>query len=204
MGMSIIHDGNWEVGKENTVTFKFKPLEDVPHKLKHPDEAELYLGSGLVLVSGTRNWSGFLKKGKEESVSLILNPTKPGKLVVGITVRSCVSAIRSEAEVAKLKQERDKMLESSPELKKQGFGLAKIPTKSFDYYNGKSGVIEIKGVITEDTTFQEINVVKIRSLNDLGPPPTITEGLPIKVIRPETTIHSDSIRVDTTAVIRPR
>src|SRR3990170_2951663 len=104
MEMSIIHDGNWEVGKENTVTFKFKPLEDVSHKAKHPDEALLYIDSGLVLVSGLPSWSGFLEKDREYNISVVLRPTRGGKLVLGGGVKASLSKIYTDEELRKMEE----------------------------------------------------------------------------------------------------
>ncbi len=170
MEMSIIHDGNWEVGKENRVTFKFKPLQEVPHKIKQPDEAEVTFDSGLVLVTGNPIWSGFLEKGKEYSISVLLRPTKAGKFVLWGGVEASLSEIYSKAEKERLEAELNRTYESSPELKKRGM-KAKIPEKVFYFHNGISEVLEVKGTSTDlrDTTWIESNGVKVG---------------PVKVIRP--------------------
>ncbi|EQB63394.1 MAG: hypothetical protein RBG1_1C00001G0973 [candidate division Zixibacteria bacterium RBG-1] len=136
MEMSIIHNGNWEVGKENTVIFKFKPLEEVPHKTKHPDEAVVTFDSGLVLVTGNPGWSGILEKGNEYSISLVLRPIKPGKFVVGIGVNSCLLKIYTDEELRKMEEEFYKLIEQSPELKKREKGL-NIPRKDSFIIMGK-------------------------------------------------------------------
>ncbi len=170
MEMSIIHDGNWEVGKENRVTFKFKPLEEVPHKTKLPDEATVTFDSGLVLVSGERGWTGFLEKDKEHQITVVLKSARPGKLLISGVVASCLLKIYTDEELRKMEEEFYKQIEQSPELKKRG-ERPKYPKKEFFYRNGKSAVIEVKGssVGQTDTTWIESNGMKVG---------------PVKVIRP--------------------
>lgn len=164
MDISIIHDGNWEAGKETQVTFKFKPLQEVPHKTQHPDEARLEIDSGLVLVSGSPNWSGFLEKGKEYSISVVLKPAYVGKFGLGIIIRSCLLRVHTDEEIRKMEEEYDKLMEQSPELWKQGFrGKGAFPKKKFYYLNGTGTVVEVRGEIPPpDSAWLEIDGVKWR------------------------------------------
>lgn len=170
MEMVIIHDGNWEVGKENKVTFKFKPLQEVPRKTKHPDEAVVTFDSGLVLVSGEVGWSGFLEKDKEHQITVALKPTRPGKLLISGVVTSCLLKIYTDEELRKMEEEFYKQIEQSPELKKRG-ERPKYPKKEFFYRNGKSAVIEVKGssVGQTDTTWIESNGMKVRQVEIIRP-----------------------------------
>jgi len=148
MEMSIIHDDNWEAGKESKVTFRFKPLQDVPRKAKHPDEAQVYIDSGLVLVSGSPNWSGFLEKGQEYSISVVLRPTHGGKFVLGLGVEASLTRVYTDEEIRKKEEEYDKRIERSPELKKMGIrGKGAFAKKTFFYHNGTSTVIDVLGAI---------------------------------------------------------
>ncbi len=146
MEVSIIHDGNWEVGKETQVTFKFKPLQEVPHKTEHPDEAVVKFDSSMVLVSGERGWSGFLEKNKEYQITVVLKPTKGGKFGIRGAVNSSLLKIYTDEEIRKMEEEFYKRIEQSPELKKKG-QKPLYPKKSFYYHNGASTVVEVRGEI---------------------------------------------------------
>ncbi len=170
MEMSIIHDGNWEVGKENRVTFKFKPLEEVPHKTKHPDEAVVTFDSGLVSMSGEVGWSGILEKNKEYAITVVLKPTKPGKFGVWGVVASCLLKIYSDEELRKMEEQFYKQIEQSPELKKRG-ERPKYPKKSFLFRNGTSAIIEVIGPPQNqsDTTWIESNGMKAGQIEIIRP-----------------------------------
>src|SRR4030066_886075 len=182
METAIVQDGNWEVGKENTVTLKFKPLQDVPRKTKHPDEAQIYIDSGLVLVSGLPSWSGFLEKGKEYNITVVVRPSYGGKFVLGGGVDASLAKIYTDEELRKMEEEYDKKIEQIPEFKKMGM-RGKFPKKTFFYHNDISTVVDVRGEIpAPDTTWQIIDGVKIRSGPSFHTEPVDSAGLaPLKV-----------------------
>jgi len=196
MEMSIIHDGNWEVGKETQVTFKFKSLQEVTRRTKQPDEARLVYDSSLVLVSGDTNWSGFLEKGKEYSITIILRPTKPGKFVLAGGVDASLTKIYTDEELRKKEEEYDKKIEQNPELKKMGI-KAKFRKKRFFFHNETSSGVNVPGEIpSPDTTWQVINGVKIRSGPGFSPDPGVkiwVPGRPDTVKKIEVTKDSSKI-----------
>jgi|GEM_PF-3864207 len=163
MEMSIQHDGNWEVGIENKVTFTFTPLQDVPHEKKYPDEAVIVFDSGLVFVSGDTIWSGFLEKDREYSFSAVLKPIKAGKLVLGAGVRSSLSKIFTDEEIKELERREQEVIDASPVLKERGEIPGIFPRKVYYYRNSCSALINVKGTAAgqPETTWYEIDGMKV-------------------------------------------
>ena len=185
MNLSLIHDGNWEVGKEDTIVFKFAPLEDVEHRTEYPDEGIFDPVSSLTLISGDPYWSGFLEKGKEYSIAVVLKPTKRGKFYIQGSVRSGQNKIYSDVELKMLKKRYAKWIEPNKQYSNRGVKVL-FPTKDFNYYNSKWEVLQVKGTESDpiDTTMNEIDAALIRRGN-FGPLPL---DFKIEVIKDSTKI----------------
>lgn len=67
--MNLTLSSEPELNKEFTVTFTFKPLEDIPHISELNDQAEITFDEGIQLVGGQAHWDGKLKKGEEITIS---------------------------------------------------------------------------------------------------------------------------------------
>lgn len=206
MEMSIQHDGYWEVGKENTVTFIFKPIEEVKHINRHPDEAFIVLDSGLIFLSGDTSWSGFLEKDTQYSISAILKPIKSGKMGVHGKVMSVFLKEYSEEELKRMQEDYIRLIEQSPVLREKQKGyLPKYPKKAYFYRNYVSSLIEVTGMapVTEDTSWHDINGAKIRNvtvvkpLSELVPPPSLTDN-PKVINQPDSSDILNSQRRDST------
>lgn len=191
MDLAIIHDGNWYVGKENKIVFKFKPLEEVEHKTENPDDATVGSDSMFTLISGNLYWSGRLEKGKEDSITLILKPTTRGKFYLEGSVRSCLDKIYSEAEIKKLEEEHADRIEHNPYYRKRGIKII-YPTKDFRYLNTKGTIIEVKGSETDpiDTTWHEVNGALIKTITTTVPMDSLLKLKDLKI-----EINRDSTKI---------
>lgn len=189
MDLAIIHDGNWWVGKENKIVFKFQPLEEVEHKAENPDDAIFGPDSTFTLISGNLYWSGRLEKGKEYSITVTLKPTTRGKFYVEGSVRSGLDKIYSDAEQKKLEEEHAERMERNPQYRKRGIKII-FPTKDFRNYNTKGVVIKVRGSETDpiDTTWHEVNGALIRPIKGLAPIPG-SDSFKIEIIKDSTKIH---------------
>jgi len=87
--MNITFSSEPELDKNFTVTFSFKPIEDVPHFNRFSDEAEVTFDNGLKSVRGKPIWTGRLRKDHKESIKLILKPITEGKHTIRGYVGSC-------------------------------------------------------------------------------------------------------------------
>jgi len=185
METSLNFEGEWEVDKEKMVTFSFKPLEGVDHKTNYPEEAQVVFDSGLTLVSGNSTWSGYLEKGGQYSITVILKPTRPGRFVIGGIVNSCLTKIFTKEEKKRLEEEATKKIDPKSILGQKGEKVS-YPEKIFRFYNGTSSVVEVTGLADTqpDTAWHEDETGGVkwrhitikRRLDELGPPPVLTDS----------------------------
>lgn len=174
--MNLTLSSEPELNKEFTVTFTFKPLEDIPHISELDDQAEIAFDEGIQLVGGQAHWDGKLKDGQEITIQAVLKPITEGVHTIHGNVGSCQIDPRFIGE--------DPLLKMKTGMKYYG--------KVFRFHNGTVKQFKIGEAKREiegysiDLKTGEINKIK---MDGYSPPPF---GRPATIAKEQIPMESKS------------